>query len=191
MLSSRAFSAFTRRFPVAIHTNRRELATVVADVNDSSFRIPVINFAKFRAATSPDEKKKTADEIVGAFKESGFIYIEGHGIPPETISNAFQKSREFFKMSPEVKDKLAWEDPRSNRGYVKVGRERVTQSKNAAEIAQLRAKAPDYKESMETGRDWDSEWRNMCPQESDAPGFKQTMLGFYQASAKIINLRYS
>lgn len=46
-----------------------------------NFHIPVINFAKFRSAKSQGEKKSTADEIVGAFKESGFIYIENHGIP--------------------------------------------------------------------------------------------------------------
>ena len=76
--------------------------------------------------------------------------------------------------------KLAWEDPRSNRGYVQVGRERVTQSTDAAEIAALRAKAPDSKETMEIGRDWDTTWKNMWPHESDAPGFKQTMLHFFK-----------
>lgn len=80
----------------------------------------------------------------------------------------------------EVKSKLAWEDPRSNRGYVQIGRERVTQSSDAAEIAKLREKAPDFKESMEIGRDWDKTWKNQWPQESDAPEFKQTMLSFFQ-----------
>ncbi|KAF9268193.1 Clavaminate synthase-like protein [Marasmius fiardii PR-910] len=159
----------------------RGLATAVADANDSNFRIPVINFANFRNAKSSAKKQKTADEIVDAFKESGFIYVEGHGIPAETISNVFKKSGNFFKLPTEVKEKLAWEDPRSNRGYVQIGRERVTQSKDADEIAQLRAKAPDYKESMEIGRDWDSEWRNMWPTENDAPGFKSTMLNFYRS----------
>jgi len=78
------------------------------------------------------------------------------------------------------KSKLAWDDPRANRGYVQVGRERVTQSADAAEIAALRAKAPDSKETMEIGRDWDTTWKNKWPQESDAPKFKQTMLQFFQ-----------
>jgi len=34
---------------------------------------------------------------------------------------------------------------------------------------------------MEIGRDWDKNWRNHWPQESDAPGFKQTMLEFFQS----------
>ena len=44
-------------------------------------------------------------------------------------------------------------DPRANRGYVKQGRERVTQSSDPDEIAELRRVAPDVKESMEIGND--------------------------------------
>jgi isopenicillin N synthase-like dioxygenase len=83
-------------------------------------------------------------------------------------------------MPVDVKETLKWEDPRSNRGYVKIGRERVTQATDAAEIAALREKAPDFKETMEIGRDWDSVWKNQWPAEADAPGFKTTMLDFFQ-----------
>lgn len=58
----------------------------------------------------------------------------------------------------------------------------MTNSQNTAEIARLRAAAPDYKESMEIGRDWDNTWKNMWPQEADVPGFKIFMLGFYRVS---------
>ncbi|KAG5648859.1 hypothetical protein DXG03_000208 [Asterophora parasitica] len=133
-------------------------------------------------AARQSERKDTADQIVSAFKESGFIYLTGHGIPSSTIQNAFAQSAHFFRMPPGTKDKLAWEDPRSNRGYVRVGRERVTQSADPTEIAALRAKAPDFKESMEIGRDWDSEWKNQWPQETDAPHFKRVMLNFYQVT---------
>lgn len=63
---------------------------------------------------------------------------------------------------------------------MQIGRERVTQSADADEIAKLRAKAPDYKESMEIGRDWDVTWKNQWPEESLAPGFKSTMLDFFK-----------
>jgi len=85
----------------------------------------------------------------------------------------------------DAKSKLAWEVPRSNRGYVAFGREQVTQSADPAEIAALRSKTPDSKETMEIGRDWDSEWQNRWPRESDVPGFKDTMLGFYQECHKL------
>jgi hypothetical protein len=91
---------------------------------------------------------------------------------------------------PLLQDKLAWEDPRANRGYVKIGRERVTQSGDAAEITELRNRTPDTKETMEIGRDWDKTWRNHWPQESDAPGFKQTMLDFFQVCGKTRCIRF-
>ena len=59
----------------------------------------------------------------------------------------------------------------------------MTQAVDASEIASLRAKAPDFKESMEIGRDWDSDWKNMWPEENVAPGFKSTMLDFYAVCA--------
>ncbi|KAJ7752761.1 Clavaminate synthase-like protein [Mycena maculata] len=168
---------FSFRASVIIRTGlpvkrRRGLAT-------ASFRIPLIDFSRFKTG-SPADKKSTATEIVSAMKESGFIYLSNHGIPAPTIEKAFTRSAEFFRLPSEVKDKLAWEDPRSNRGYVKIGRERVTQATDAAEIAALREKAPDFKETMEIGRDWDSAWKNQWPQATDAPEFKETMLNFFQ-----------
>lgn len=77
-------------------------------------------------------------------------------------------------------DKLAWDDPRANRGYVKIGRERVTRSSDPAEIAELRKKAPDLKESIEIGYELDTIWKNKWLEEGDAPGFKQTILSFFQ-----------
>lgn len=79
-----------------------------------------------------------------------------------------------------AKSQLAWENPRSNRGYVQIGRERVTNVQDVAEIAKLRNAAPDCKESMEIGRDWDSQWKNMWPNEAEAPGFKAFFLNFFQ-----------
>ncbi|THH30679.1 hypothetical protein EUX98_g3496 [Antrodiella citrinella] len=155
----------------------RSLATIA---QDSSFQIPLIDFSKFISASSQAEKRRTADEIVSGFKKVGFIYLENHGIPEAVVQNVFRKSDDFFNLPSEVKDTLAWKDPRANRGYVRIGRERVTQSSDPEEIAKLRSKAPDYKESMEIGRDWDTIYKNHWPQESDAPGFKSTITEFFQ-----------
>ncbi|KAL1660142.1 hypothetical protein GGF50DRAFT_130517 [Schizophyllum commune] len=161
----------------------RTLATISptpSSPSSPSFHIPVIDFSKFRAAATPAEKKATADEIVGALKGAGFMYLAKHGIPEATVERAFAESRGFFGMPRERKDRLAWADPRSNRGYVAVGRERVTQSQDAAAIAAMREKAPDYKESMEIGRDWDSVWPNQWPTDEELPTFKPFMLSFFQ-----------
>ncbi|KAH7887559.1 hypothetical protein F5I97DRAFT_1925999 [Phlebopus sp. FC_14] len=161
---------------------RRKYSSLAEDVrSDSTFRIPLIDFSAFRAATSISEKRRVADDIVNGFKEVGFVYLTGHGVAREMIDNVYKKSSEFFNLPAEVKDRVAWDNPRANRGYVAVGRERVTQSSDVAEIAALRAKAPDTKESMEIGRDWDPVWKNKWPKESDVPGYKQAMLQFFQS----------
>ncbi|KAG8759142.1 hypothetical protein FRC11_002468 [Ceratobasidium sp. 423] len=164
---------------VQLGLRTRSLATVSTDPH---FSIPVVDFSKFRKAQSTAEKQTTANEIVSAFERVGFIYLSQHGIASETVENAFKQSAEFFGLPMDVKAKLAWEDPRSNRGYVMPGRERVTQSADPAEIARLRALAPDLKESMEIGRDWDKTWSNRWPNPKDAPKFKETFLSFFQAS---------
>lgn len=64
----------------------------------------------------------------------------------------------------------------------------MTQSADPDEIAALRAKAPDFKETMEIGRDWDAEWKNQWPSENDVPQFKRTMLKFYQVSLYLLTL---
>ncbi|KAI0254767.1 Clavaminate synthase-like protein [Lactifluus subvellereus] len=164
-----------------LHFRGRSLATLASDVrSDHTFRIPLIDFGKYRHANSLSEKRKVADEVVNGFKEVGFVYLEGHGIPSSTVEGVFRKSAEFFRLPSSVKDKLAWDDPRSNRGYLKIGRERATHPSDAAEIAELRSTAFDTKETMEIGRDWDETWKNHWPQEDDVSGFRQTTLSFFQ-----------
>jgi isopenicillin N synthase-like dioxygenase len=149
-------------------------------VANGSFSIPIVDFSGFRESTSLPRRRKVATEIVSAFKNSGFVYLSGHGIPSATIQKTFEKSTEFFSLPSDIKQRLKWEDPRANRGYVEIGRERVTQSADPEEIAALREKAPDFKETMEIGRDWDAEWKNQWPSEQEAPLFKKSMVDFYE-----------
>jgi len=65
--------------------------------SDQTFRIPLIDFSKYRHATLLSEKRKTADEVVNGFKEVGFIYLEGHGIPSSTVDGVFRKVCAFRK----------------------------------------------------------------------------------------------
>ncbi|KIM26349.1 hypothetical protein M408DRAFT_330697 [Serendipita vermifera MAFF 305830] len=173
----------TRRVIVQTRPYYRQrcLATLAQEVlRDETFHIPVVSFSKFRKAKSSAEKEQTANEVVTAFKEVGFVYLKDHGISPEVIDNAFKQSAEFFKLPMEEKMKIPWDDPRANRGYVARGRERVTQETDPVKIAKMRASAPDAKESMEIGRDWDATWKNKWPQDSLVPKFRPTFLDFFQ-----------
>jgi hypothetical protein len=73
-----------------------------------NFRIPLIDFGKFLAASSAQEKQETATKIAEGFKEVrnsllqssdslhsitkvGFIYLENHGIPEAQVISVYEK----------------------------------------------------------------------------------------------------
>ena len=60
------------------------------------FRIPVIDFSRYKNATSSNQKQETANDIVDGFKTAGFVYIKNHGIPEPVIKNVFDKVGSFL-----------------------------------------------------------------------------------------------
>jgi isopenicillin N synthase-like dioxygenase len=140
----------------------------------------LIDFSKF-LGDSASIKLSTAQSISHAFKTSGFLYLQNHGIPSETMAKVFAKSAEFFKRPQEEKDGLSWTTPESNRGYVTFGREKVTQSSDPDEIMKLRATNPDLKESMEIGKEGVKDLPNQWPDKIDEEGkaFTETMQSFF------------
>jgi len=144
----------------------------------TDFTIPVIDFAPFRSG-SEAAKEGVAHEVVNAFKSVGFMYIKNHGVDDTTISKVFTESDHFFALRDDVKGPLAWTDPRANRGFTKIGRERVTTSNDREEVAALREAAPDCKESFEIGLETDPEFRNHWPPEDHVPDFRSTMIRFF------------
>jgi len=102
-------------------------------------------------------------------------------VPKDAIAAAFTHSGQFFQRPQSQKDSLAWTTPTANRGYVAPGREKVTQSSDAAEIARLRASNPDLKESLEIGREGVPGLPNQWPDQFDAAGaaFTAAMQAFF------------
>jgi len=152
-----------------------------------STSIPIIDFGQFLQYSGEDDldRSKISRQVVQAFKTSGFIYLKNHGLSHEEVSKVFKASQQFFKLPLSIKSRLAWKDPRANRGYVAQGRERVTNATDEKEIAALRETAPDYKESLEIGRELDKIWKNEWPTEEELPGFRQTMLEFRKRADKL------
>ncbi|KAJ3139401.1 hypothetical protein HK100_011676, partial [Physocladia obscura] len=93
--------------------------------------IPIIDFAAFSTSSSGDddngatvqEKQAVAQELVHAFRTAGFVYLRNHGIPEGDVARIFEASKAFFALDQSEKDKISWESPESNRGYVALGRE--------------------------------------------------------------------
>jgi isopenicillin N synthase-like dioxygenase len=148
--------------------------------------IPVIDFSRFVEASSNENARESISrQVVQAFKTSGFIYLKNHGLSRAQVQNVFQASASFFALSKDVKERLAWKDSRANRGYVAQGRERVTNATDEAEIAALRESSPDYKESLEIGREVDALYKNDWPTEEELPGFREIMLDFREKADKL------
>lgn len=80
----------------------------------------------------------------------------------------FANSAKFFARSRQEKDRLAWTTPRANRGYVCLGREKVSQGKTKEEVANIREMAgEDLKESFEIGREGEEGCPNQWPDGAD------------------------
>lgn len=82
---------------------------------------------------------------------------------------------------------MAWAGARSNRGYVRLGREKVSQGTTKEEVAADRAGGgEDLKESFEIGREGD-EYENLWPDRVKAEGvdFAVTMKEFFLYCQKL------
>ncbi|OCT44996.1 hypothetical protein CLCR_05967 [Cladophialophora carrionii] len=149
-------------------------------VEQDDLVMPLIDFGAFLHGDAT-AKKTTAEQISHAFKTSGFLYLQNHGIPGDQVKLAFSESADFFKRPQDQKDSLKWTTPDANRGYVTWGREKVTQSDDPDEIARLRASNPDLKESMEIGREGVEGKPNQWPDRLDDAGkvFTRDMQRFF------------
>jgi isopenicillin N synthase-like dioxygenase len=94
----------------------------------------------------------------------------------------FASSARFFARPQKQKDDLGWTTPQSNRGYVAIGREKLTTVDQTNGVDDLRASAPDIKETMELGREGVEGLPNRWPDHLDDEGkdFKKTMQTFFE-----------
>ncbi|KAJ5973472.1 hypothetical protein N7481_010682 [Penicillium waksmanii] len=141
----------------------------------------LIDFGPFFSGT-PSDKHAVALSITEALKNSGFLYLKNHGIPPSIVSQVFSSSARFFDRPQDQKNDLGWTTPQSNRGYVAIGREKLATLDETGEIDTRRKSVPDIKETMEIGREDVDSLPNRWPDHLDDEGkrFKETMLGFFE-----------
>lgn len=155
---------------------------VTSAVSSDNLEIPLIDFSAF---LSGDEgtRRTTAQAVLNGFQRAGFIYLRNHGISKPTVQTTFAESAKFFKRPQSQKDSLAWTTPEANRGYVQIGREKVTDLTDAADIEAVRAlEGADLKESLEIGREGEPGHPNHWPDQMDEDGkaFRQRMVEFFE-----------
>lgn len=58
-------------------------------IAEQDLAIPVIDFAPMRSG-NPEDAAAVGKKVYEAFRDVGFAYIKNHGIPQETVDEAFQ-----------------------------------------------------------------------------------------------------
>jgi isopenicillin N synthase-like dioxygenase len=102
--------------------------------------VPVVNLQDYISGDS--SKKASFVQALGkAYETLGFVAVEGHGIPDNTISDFYKLIEQFFALP--LENKLKYEVPEfaGQRGYTSFGREKAKQSE-----------VPDLKEFWQIGQ---------------------------------------
>jgi isopenicillin N synthase-like dioxygenase len=116
--------------------------------------IPIVDLSAFTspsasAETSSDARLKTAQALVRACREVGFVYITNHGVRQAELDKAFALSKQFYDLPTEQKMKAphppGWA---VHRGYSWPGLEKVSgalsEKKDEEWVEKLR-EVQDYK----------------------------------------------
>jgi isopenicillin N synthase-like dioxygenase len=95
--------------------------------------VPVVNLQDY---LSGDEVKKNAfiQQVGRAFEETGFLAVEGHGIPQAMIDKFYGLVEQFFALPVDTKLDYEKVEYAGQRGYTSFGREKAKQ----AQVADLK-----------------------------------------------------
>ncbi len=136
--------------------------------------IPVLDF------TQEDRDPAGFARTLGqACRETGFFLLTGHGIADDLIARVFAASDAFFALPEAEKAKLSILDSAYNRGWVAPGAEQLDPASAAV----------DRKEAFNIGLDLAPDDPRVLAGEPfrgvnlwpDQPGFRETMLAYYDA----------
>jgi isopenicillin N synthase-like dioxygenase len=119
-----------------------------------------------------------AAKIGHACRETGFFYVTGHGITPETVETAFAMSRAFFGQPLAAKEKAGWDGPSGNRGWIRLGSEVLDPGKphDLKEAFNIGLELPPDDPEVMAGRPFRGV--NCWP---DIPGFRTAALTYFDA----------
>ncbi|KAJ4290975.1 hypothetical protein N0V90_010171 [Kalmusia sp. IMI 367209] len=149
--------------------------------------IPIVDFGAFLNG-GEEEKRRVAEKIDAAFRDVGFVYLRGHGVPKGKVEECFEWSKKFFALPLETK-MLAPHPPGGahHRGYSAPGLEKVTQHMYGEEELKKEREIPDYKESYESGNVNDVSQPNIWLPEEKLPGFREFMESYFALCSTLIH----
>lgn len=137
------------------------------EVKEDEVCIPVIDLS------APEET--IIASLMDALTTIGFATLINHGLPDDLISNTFDKSKLFFDLPQDVKQKYKFQGSESNRGYIGVGSETLDLVDGT--------NTPDqnfmFKESLEIGKEDEPGYHNEWPDELKDTNFREHMVGYF------------
>lgn len=153
------------------------------DAIESKATLPVVDLTPFLHDSTLEERQATARELVAACHDVGFVYITGHGVPQETLDEAFAMSKKFYALPTAEKMKAphppGWA---VHRGYSWPGLEKVSNALSADDAKDEADKLrdiQDFKESYEVGSDQNPDMPNIWLPDNVLPEWRPCMTSFY------------
>lgn len=111
--------------------------------------LPIVDLTSFFHDDTQVAKQSAAEMLVAACKDVGFVYVKGHGVPKETLDQAFRVTQRFYDLPMEEKMKAphppGWA---VHRGYSWPGLEKVsnvTSTDNVDDMAKKLREVQDFK----------------------------------------------
>ncbi|KAJ8069313.1 hypothetical protein OCU04_002970 [Sclerotinia nivalis] len=148
--------------------------------------IPIVDLSPFTSGGDHESRRRAAKDLAEKVQINGSVGICGHGVPSETLREAFTLAKKLFDLPYEEKMKAPHPDAVfPHRGYSSIGREKVA-AKTAMETEtdselgkEVYLNASDYKESYEIGSEDNSAQYNIWLPEEILPGFRNDTLKLY------------
>lgn len=146
--------------------------------------LPLIDLSNFIQG-SVASRRVVVDQIDQACREVGFFYCRNLGISQPLIQHMFAQSRSFFALPEAAKNRVAWSNSESNRGYIGLRRESLDPSvpgdlKEAFNVGQERlAVSPSTNAAS---------WMPQNQWPAGAAPFRTTALQFYRACAEAVDV---
>lgn len=123
--------------------------------------LPVLNL---QALEHPDTRDQALEYLAKTARETGFFYLEGHGVTTETQRRTLAAAQKFFSLPFEKKQTIALENSRHFRGYTAVGGELTRQQPDQREQIDFGEELPPVPLGSDTPAWWGLQGPNQWPE---------------------------
>lgn len=142
--------------------------------------IPVLDWQRFAGGK---DRAGFVEDLGKACRETGFFLLSGHGVPEALIGDVFAQAEVFFSQPFAAKKPLDIRQSPHNRGWAAQGSEALDETSGQM----------DQKEAFNVGLDLAPDDPRVLAGEPfrgvnvwpDLPGFRDTMLAYYEAVWKL------